>query len=68
MLGRRGQLSLLCLSTTTSVFVFDVVKLEEDDPQGLFVRVPILKEVLETPDVMKVLHDARFAADILWHK
>lgn len=61
-LGRQGKLSLISFATRKRVFVFDVVALgSECFEKGL-------KNILQDPNIVKVFHDVRLAADILHHQ
>ena len=62
-LGRDGTLSIVALSTRKSVFLVDCVALKAEA-----VMQRGLARLLADGGVMKVVHDSRQAADILWHK
>ncbi|XP_038055757.1 uncharacterized protein LOC119727771 [Patiria miniata] len=61
-LGRRAKVSLLQICCVNQVFIFDVLSL------GPSVFTQGLAEVLESPAVVKVMHDSRWTSDQLYHQ
>ncbi len=61
-LGRRGKLSLVCLATKETVYVFDIIAL------GPRIFDDDLRFIFESDRIMKVLHDCRQASDLLHHQ
>ncbi|XP_022086748.1 uncharacterized protein LOC110977172 [Acanthaster planci] len=61
-LGRRAKISLLQICCANQVFLFDVLSL------GPSVFTQGLADVLESPAVVKVMHDSRWASDQLYHQ
>ncbi|XP_077563192.1 piRNA biogenesis protein EXD1-like [Haemaphysalis longicornis] len=60
--SRHRPISVLAVATSTKVFIFDVMNLKEE----LFNCG--LKEVLESDDIEKVIHDCRHLSDCLYHQ
>ncbi len=64
VVGRAGELSLVCVTTRDRrAFLFDAVRagadeILDEDPVGL-------RALLESPGVTKVMHDCRQASDML---
>ncbi|EGC29725.1 hypothetical protein DICPUDRAFT_42473 [Dictyostelium purpureum] len=63
-MGKRGEMSLIQISTPSnaSVYLFDVLTL------GDIIFKLGLKEVLESKVILKVVHDCRRDSEILYHK
>ncbi|GFR57404.1 exonuclease 3'-5' domain-containing protein 1 [Elysia marginata] len=58
-LGRDGTLSLVQIATDSELIIFDIIRLgEEAFKAGL-------QNIFESEDVMKVIHDCRWIADLL---
>ncbi len=62
-LGRRGQLSLILFSTAEYVFMLDIIAIGD----VILKTGSGLRDLLEDGGVMKVMHDCRFASDLLKH-
>ncbi len=62
LIGRKGELSLLCVSTKQRVIMFDAVAIGADD---LLYEGGAVRELLESPLTMKVMNDCRQASDML---
>eukprot|EP01132_Coremiostelium_polycephalum_P005436 gene5436-6780_t len=61
-MGKQGSLSLVQISDGKNVYLFDIVKLgSKPFEKGL-------KEILESPKIIKVVHDCRKDSEILYHK
>ncbi|GFR92151.1 exonuclease 3'-5' domain-containing protein 1 [Elysia marginata] len=58
-LGRDGTLSLVQIATDSEVIIFDIVRLGNEAFEAG------LRTVFESDDVMKVIHDCRWIADLL---
>jgi hypothetical protein len=61
-LGRTGEICIIQLSTTEQVYLFDVYQLKKDDPLTLFI-----KQILESNDIIKIIHDVKMDSDALYH-
>ncbi|KAJ8028784.1 piRNA biogenesis protein EXD1 [Holothuria leucospilota] len=59
---RFGSLSLVLINTSSKTYLIDALKASP----ALFVEG--LGTVLESPDVLKVMHDCRWASDMLYHQ
>jgi len=62
-LSRLGPISLVSIATLELCVIFDVLKAERT--QGV---VDLLKDLLESPDIIKVIHDAKMDVDALHHQ
>jgi hypothetical protein len=62
-LSRNGQVSLVQLSSPSTCYLFDVTKCSRLSKITLF-----LKEILEDPNIIKIIHDCRMDSDALFHK
>jgi hypothetical protein len=62
-LGRFGEITIVQVSTANQCYLFDVLDKEPGDPVALF-----LKEVLESAEKIKIIHDAKMDSDALFHK
>lgn len=61
-LGRDGEISLVMLSTPDQTYLFDVDGFDKNAD-----IIPFLKEVLENPAIIKIIHDVRMDSDALYH-
>jgi DNA polymerase I-like protein with 3'-5' exonuclease and polymerase domains len=62
-LGRApGKICIVQVSTREACFLFDVHEIQKSDDLTVF-----LKEILESPHILKVIHDCKQDADALLH-
>ena len=61
-LGRHGKISIVQLSTPEQCFLFDMLGKRSDDALAGWLR-----PILESRDVVKIIHDCRMDADALMH-
>ena len=62
MVGREGTLSWLVFSTERDVFMFDIIKLGKDAfKYGL-------KAILQSTQVLKIVHNGQHISDCLYHQ
>lgn len=62
MFGRHSKVSLLSIATPSCAFVFDMCTLGDAAfDNGL-------RDVLETEEIEKVIHNCRLVSDCLYHK
>lgn len=61
LVSRFGKISFISIATRTHVYLFDIESLSE----GAFQNG--LRDILEDPHLLKVVHDSKFSADCLSH-
>jgi len=61
-LGRNGRLCLVQVATPTKAYLFDIIE------GGAAVFDSGLRQLLEDPAVLKVMHDCRLDSDALFHE
>lgn len=63
--GRFGQLTILGVATNSTVFLVDILNI---GPTAFRAAGSFLKRVLESKDMLKVVHNCRMLSDCLKHK
>eukprot|EP01031_Cornospumella_fuschlensis_P026275 gene26275-31740_t len=61
-LGRKGKICIVQLSTKEHSFLFDVHEMRKTHEIAL-----ALKEILQSPTILKVIHDCKQDSDALYH-
>jgi len=61
-LSRKGKISIVQIAVPDSCFIIDVLDKSPDDPLIVWLRT-----LLESPSVVKVVHDCRMDSDALFH-
>lgn len=63
--GRENSISLLVLSTWDKIYLFDILQFMQLGKTEFPVE---LKEILESKDIQKVVHNSRTLVDCLYHR
>jgi ribonuclease D len=61
-LSRIGKISLVTVSFNNENFIFDILNEELNKEQ-----LPIIKNIFEDTNILKIIHDCRTDSDVLYH-
>ena len=64
---RYGKISLICLHFDKWTYIFDMISISVEQEE-LKSFINLLRSYLSNPNILKVIQDSRFVADMLYHQ